>query len=132
LAHPVQAMAGNGKRLVIGEKTSVKRMDELYGDFLFTHERIMDDNFLPILGRMLDEVDVDTIIFPDRLSVRVFSDCLEKMDIPYMEFIKGKRLLCMGQKSMTTAKETDLSNIEMIEEGSPEMIIESLLKVTYQ
>ncbi|MBU9719872.1 MULTISPECIES: uroporphyrinogen-III C-methyltransferase [Bacillaceae] len=90
-----------GTLLIIGDSTIRSQTLENtvnYGshDVLITSEKTIDEQFLPIVERMLEEADIDTIIFPSSLSIQPI---VESSSAAIHTLLGTSKIVAMGEKT---------------------------------
>jgi uroporphyrin-III C-methyltransferase len=91
-------MPGEGNLLIVGDDSSLQIASE-HADFLVTSKKEIDQQFLLIFKRMLEEAEVNTIIFPSRAAVQPFIDGLHECGIEVSEFIADLQVISMGKQT---------------------------------
>ena len=67
---------------------------------LVTSKKELDEQFVPIFQRMLEEADVNTIVFPSAAdTVGTFIEGLKACNINAFELLKNVQVVCMGQQT---------------------------------
>ena len=96
-------MNQDGKLLIIGDikEYSDEFFIDKYGqyDFLQTSEKVIDDRFVPVIKQMVSESDIDTVIFPSRLSVDVLLSNGESFGMNVDALLHQSKICCMGPSS---------------------------------
>jgi uroporphyrinogen III methyltransferase/synthase len=96
--------------LILGDNMILKRKEEFltrWGDVqllpLFEKEMCQVTNRETM--QRLSEEEIDTLLFPNRASVRSFKDALDSLDIPFELAFSNVKVLCMGKQSAAVARE---------------------------
>jgi uroporphyrinogen III methyltransferase / synthase len=94
-----------GKLLVVGDECV---RDEYHlSDFYATSTKEIDGQFLQILARMLEEAEVNTIVFPSAASVKVFMQ-EELGSLVSRELLERAEIVCLGNKTKSALKDYGL------------------------
>ncbi|CAH0343990.1 uroporphyrinogen-III C-methyltransferase [Bacillus sp. CECT 9360] len=107
-AEIVDKMNSTGNLLIIGDNTVESNEQYLmsqYGEFdMFqTSQKQLDEQFIPIFLRTLEEVKLDTIVFPSSASVQQFIEGLKTTRLSEQEVIKDLKVICMGNHTYEAA-----------------------------
>ncbi|MDZ5473010.1 uroporphyrinogen-III C-methyltransferase [Bacillus sp. 31A1R] len=129
LAELASNMPHEGKLLIIGDSSIEKNKPNFTiefgtGDFLITSEKTVDEQFVPIFKRMLEEATLNTMIFPSSGSVSMFVEEVVEKGILSKEEINQLEIHCYGEETykmatmfgfMTQAVEGNRTNEEMVQ-----------------
>jgi uroporphyrinogen III methyltransferase/synthase len=118
-------MPESGKLLIVGDDSILKNKPE-NKDTLVTCNKEMDPQFFPIFKRMLEEAEVNTMVFPSSAAVEPFIEGLRECDIDAQEFLKGLQVVCMGKQTMNAVKTAGLQQAEMPEKATKQAMIDYL------
>lgn len=112
--------------LVVGDNYK-QQQNEQY-DFYLTSYKKVDEKFLPLIARMLDEAQVNTILFPSSGAVKLFMD--EGVDKGFIgkELLENAEIICLGEKTKTTLEEFSYQADLVPETPSKEGVINCLRK----
>ncbi|MGG5252459.1 uroporphyrinogen-III C-methyltransferase [Neobacillus sp. SM06] len=104
LSQLVKDMPETGRLLIVGDDRLLESQLEYtfhYGTFdsWITSKKELDQQFFPILQRMLEEAEVNTMIFPCKASVEPFFAGLHELGIVGKTFLEGKQVVCMGKET---------------------------------
>lgn len=107
LAETGEKMNSAGSLLVIGDnrvKSAEQYYQRQYGEFdMFqTSAKQLDEQYIPIFLRMLEEAELDTAIFPSSASVLHFMTGLKTAGVNE-EILKGLKVFCMGKSTYEAA-----------------------------
>ncbi|MFP7299609.1 uroporphyrinogen-III C-methyltransferase [Neobacillus niacini] len=116
-------MPQEGRLLVVGDKGEYE-----YADFLVTSKKVLDEQFLPIFQRMLEEADINTMVFPSAASVEVFITGLEECGIEVSALLKDVQVVCMGQRSKEAVEAAGLVINGMPDSPTKEALVEYLIQ----
>lgn len=64
-----------------------------------THEKQMDVQFIPMFFRMFEEVRLDTVVFPNAVSVLAFVHGLNEMNRKLEYILKRLPIVCVGNET---------------------------------
>lgn len=109
VANTAEEMDRTGKLLVVGDDRMEANMavyTNQYGTFdRFLTSRIqLDDQYIPIFLRMLEESSLDTMIFPSSVSVQQVSAVLKRKELSEKDILKGLKIVCFGKRTFDTAE----------------------------
>ncbi|MBM4765063.1 uroporphyrinogen-III C-methyltransferase [Bacillus sp. B15-48] len=85
-----------GRLLVVGDNPQQQYKET---DFFLTSIKEVDHSFLPILSRMLEEAQVNTIVFPSSASVKTFFEEGIHKGIISKELLETAEIVCLGNKT---------------------------------
>jgi uroporphyrinogen-III synthase len=125
IARLIDDMPQEGSLLVVGEDSKYEFEN---ADFLVTSKKELDQQFLPIFQRMLQEADVNTMVFPSAASVEVFIESLKECGIDVFDFLKDVQVVCMGRKTKETAKSAGLIVDGMPDSPTRKAMVEYLVQ----
>lgn len=123
MAKLAEEIPATGKRLIVGEEGLVT-LDT--ADKLFTSKKELDRQFIPIFKRMLEEADVNTMIFPSSASVTPFVDGLRECEIDATELLANLEIVSMGKQTMTAITDAGLPQSGMPSKATKEALISYL------
>jgi uroporphyrinogen III methyltransferase / synthase len=106
IAELVEPIPNEGEILIVGEQVDSGFKNENVDTFITSIKEI-DEQFHPIFDRMLDEATIDTVIFPSSQSISPFLDRISK------KYLTNAKTICMGEKTLQTAKELGLHPLGM-------------------
>jgi uroporphyrin-III C-methyltransferase len=115
---------GSGSLLVVGDNSSLKKYEANH--LLILSKKEIDQQFLPILKRMLGEADVNTVIFPCSAAVEPFIEGLKDCGIDAENLLKNLQVVCMGKQ---TRAAVGLTHAEMPEIGTRQALVHYLAEV---
>jgi uroporphyrin-III C-methyltransferase len=120
-----EEMPEAGSLLVVGDdyKHEVEN-----ADFIVTSKKELDQQFLPIFQRMLEEADVNTMVFPSAASVGVFIESLNECSMDAYDLLKNVQVVCMGQRTKEAAERVGLIADGMPEKATKEALVEYLVQ----
>jgi uroporphyrinogen-III synthase len=97
-----------------------------HADFLVTSKKELDDQFLPIFKRMLDEADVNTMVFPSSASVEPFVKALGECDLNASEWLQGMQVISMGNYTAAAVVKSGLPLHGMPETATKQALVDYL------
>jgi uroporphyrinogen III methyltransferase / synthase len=105
--------------LVVGDRSV--RQEHTNGDFYETSTKEIDGQFTPILERMLEEAEINTVVFPSAASVKVlleedtgsfgFRDLLEKAELACLGVITQSALRERGYEADVVSDKADKESL---------------------
>jgi uroporphyrin-III C-methyltransferase len=125
MASLIEDMPQEGSLLVVGDDRKYKVEN---ADFIITSKKEIDQQFLPIFQRMLEEADINTMVFPSAASVDVFIEGLEKCDIDVSDLLKDVQVVCMGQQTKNAVERVGLSADGMPESATRKSLVDYLIQ----
>lgn len=126
LAQLTSEMDDEGKLLVVGDNFKQGNVEE--GDFYLTSEKKIDEAFLPILARMLEEAEVNTILFPSSEAVKLFMKEGIDKGLIAGELLEKSEVVCLGEKTKAALQEYGYSADIVPETATREGLMNSLRK----
>lgn len=123
MAKLAEDMPVTGKRLIVGEEGMVTHDN---ADKLFTSKKELDRQFIPIFKRMLEEADVNTMLFPSSASVAQFVEGLRECEIDATELLANLDVVSMGKQTMAAVTDAGLPQSEMPPKATKEALISYL------
>jgi uroporphyrinogen III methyltransferase / synthase len=133
MASLAKEMPKSGKLLLVGDDRIMKNELEYtihYGlfDKWITCKKEIDPQFFLIFRRMLDEADVNTMIFPCKAAVEPFIAGLKECEIEVESFLANLTIVCMGEQTREAVEAVGLSTEGMPEKATKESLVEFLTK----
>ncbi|MBM7573331.1 uroporphyrinogen-III C-methyltransferase [Aquibacillus albus] len=127
LADKAEDMPEEGKLLIVGDDSLVQKKEQLthqfgMGDMFITSKKVVDKKCIPIFERMLEEVRVDTVVFPSSASVEKFL----QTDVFNSQALNSLSMVCMGEKTWKTAEANQLKPKLKPVKPTYEALLESL------
>lgn len=98
LAKLVEEMTMDGELLIVGDNTIFSTDHDIWT----TSIKKLDTQYFDIFKRMVNEADLDTVIFPSSAAVTAFYDGLSVSGMNRDEFLNLK-VVCMGEKTKRAA-----------------------------
>ncbi|XJZ27650.1 uroporphyrinogen-III C-methyltransferase [Bacillota bacterium Lsc_1132] len=126
-------MPKTGRLLIVGDDRLLKNQLEYtfrYGTFdsWVTSKKEIDQQFFPILQRMLEEAEVNTVIFPCKASVEPFLAGLNDLGIDLKTFMQDKQVVCMGKQTVSALEQAGLEASGIPSAATKEAMVEYLIK----
>jgi uroporphyrin-III C-methyltransferase len=125
IARLIEDMPQEGSLLVVGENNKYEFEN---ADFLVTCKKELDQQFLPIFQRMLEEADVNTMVFPSAASVEIFIGSLKECGIDVFDLLKDVHVVCMGHKTKEAAESAGLVVDGMPDSPTRKAMVEYLIQ----
>lgn len=123
MANLAEEMPATGKRLIVGDDGIVTQDN---ADKLYTSKKELDQQFIPIFKRMLEEADVNTMIFPSSASVAQFVEGLRECGIDATELLANLQVVSMGKQTMAAVADAGLPLSGMPPKATKEALISYL------
>jgi uroporphyrin-III C-methyltransferase len=125
MASLIEDMPQEGSLLVVGDD---RKYEVENADFIITSKKEIDQQFLPIFQRMLEEADINTMVFPSAASVDVFIEGLKKCDIDVSGLLKDVQVVCMGQQTKNAVERVGLVADGMPKSATRESLVDYLIQ----
>lgn len=132
LAEPIERLRRGGTILLVGnniniEETSHNVLNSGNIETFTTSLKEIDDTYLPIFKRMLDDTKLNTVIFPSSASVPMLMRELEKSDVLTMDQVKELDVYCLGTQTMDALKKHDIQGAKQAEEATISSLLSALI-----
>ncbi|WP_180954165.1 uroporphyrinogen-III C-methyltransferase [Bacillus sp. M6-12] len=126
---PKEQMEIDNSVLVVGESSILAHKlsyTQLFGTcgFWITGKQQIDDKYLPLFERILQETDIDTVILPSSGSARGLADALNKVGENIGSFLQGRQTLAMGRQTAAAVYDLHPGNVAVSELPTIESIIQ--------
>ena len=108
--------------LIVGDDGILKKEFDL-ADLMVTSRKELDHQFLPLFKRMLDEAELNTMVFPSSASVEPFIKALEVCDLNATELLKGLQIVSMGKQTEATVVQAGLLSDGMPANATKEAVV---------
>ena len=110
VAKVVEEVPGSGNLLVVGDASILNTTQ--YGSFepLITVKKEIDQSYNFLFKRMLEEAEVNTVLFPSAASVKPFLKEIESAGLNVDELFAGAEVACLGNE---TRKEIGAAGLKM-------------------
>jgi len=125
IAKLAEEMPESGDLLIFGDDSILKKNYE-NADLIVTSKKDLDHQFLPIFKRMLEEADVNTVVFPSSASVEPFVEGLKECGIHALELLKELQIVSMGKQTMAVVEGAGLPVHGMPEKATKEALVKYL------
>lgn len=133
LADTAEKMRPDGRLLLVGDnhlqEQQLAYASSKYGrfDLYITSHKKIDEQFLPIFERMLEEAAVDTVIFPSSLSVKILmQEGINANFIP-RELLDRASIVCMGKQTLQAAAEHEIKPKAVLANPTKAALLEHLI-----
>lgn len=123
-AHADEMLESGALLIVGGDSILKKEFDQ--ADILVTSKKEIDHQFLPLFKRMLDEADVNTLVFPSSASVEPFVNALTQCDLNAKELLQGLDVVCMGKQTAAAVVKAELPSAGMPAYATKEALVDYL------
>lgn len=128
-----EEMPEMGRLLIVGDDRLLQKKLEYtfsFGTFdaWVTSKKELDQQFFPIFQRMLEEAQVNTVIFPCKASVEPFIAGLAECGMEASAFLQDKQVVCMGNQTGNAMKHAGLTGAEISPKATKEAVAEYLQK----
>jgi uroporphyrinogen III methyltransferase / synthase len=133
MAKLANEMPETGKLLIVGDDSMLEKELEYtfhYGTFdkWVTSQKELARQFFPIFTRMLEEADVNTMIFPCKAAVEPFLAGLKECGIEAEAFLANMPIICMGEQTKKAVEFAGMKTTQMPEKPTRESLIAYLAK----
>ncbi|WP_231505614.1 uroporphyrinogen-III C-methyltransferase [Bacillus sp. EB01] len=119
-------MSTSGRLLVVGDSSIMGRPEYKDGDQFITSKKEIDWNHMQIFTRMIDEAEVNTVIFPSAASVRVVMEHGIEIGVIPADLLHRAELVVLGEKTTGALKEYGLKPNVVPAEPTKSALVESL------
>lgn len=133
LAEPTENLRKGGTILLIGSSNNIEETSQNvlnFGNFdtFTTSIKEVDESYLPIFKRMLDDSKLNTVIFPSSASVPILIKAIEKTDSLTTDMLKELEIYCFGNQTMNALLAHDILGAEQTKEATISSLLLSLAK----
>ncbi|ALC92885.1 uroporphyrin-III methyltransferase [Bacillus sp. FJAT-18017] len=118
-------MSTSGRLLVVGD-SSIKGHQYLNGDQFITSKKEIDWNHMQIFTRMIDEAEVNTVIFPSAASVAVVMEHGIESGLISADLLDSSEIVAFGEKTAGALKEYGRKPNVVPAEPTKSALVESL------
>ncbi|OCA85833.1 uroporphyrinogen-III C-methyltransferase [Bacillus sp. FJAT-27225] len=125
-AEPESRMSSAGRLLIVGDTSMVDRPEYKHSEQFITSKKEIDWNYMEIFIRMIDEAEVNTLIFPSAASVRAVMEAGIKNKIIPSDLLDKAELVALGEKTALALKEYGLKADIVPAAPTKEALVESL------
>lgn len=127
IAKLTDEMPQSGNLLIIGDESSLKNEFEK-ADFLVTSKKELDTQFVSIFKRMLEEANLNTMVFPSRASVSALIEGLRICNIDLEKLLNELEVVCLGPQTMNAVEAAGIKGAGMPRTATKESLVEYLAK----
>ncbi|MGF6952750.1 uroporphyrin-III C-methyltransferase [Neobacillus sp. B4I6] len=114
-----------GALLIVGEDSILKKEYD-QADIMVTSRKEIDHQFMPLFKRMLDEADVNTMVFPSSASVEPFVQALCECDLNAVELLQGLHVVSMGKQTAAAVGKAGFTSHGMPASATKAALVEYL------
>ncbi|MFP5115464.1 uroporphyrinogen-III C-methyltransferase [Bacillaceae bacterium C204] len=125
VASLVDEMHESNALLIVGDDRILKRKYET-ADIVVTSKKELDLQFLPLFKRMLDEANLNTMVFPSSVSVELFVKAVNECELNAHELLEGLQVVSMGRQTEAAVRSAGLPSLGMPENPTKEALVEYL------
>lgn len=125
VASPVDEMHKSNALLIVGDDRILKRKYET-ADIMVTSKKELDHQFLPLFKRMLDEANLNTMVFPSSASVELFVKAVNECELNAYELLEGLQVISMGRQTEAAVRSAGLPSLGMPENPTKEALVKYL------
>lgn len=116
--------------LMVGEETIIQNqwystIQHRKCDVLITSQKKLDETFIPVFKRMLEDAKLDTVIFPSSKSVQPFLEALKMCNLE-QDLLTGLKIACLGEQTRDLLQFVGLNVKEIPEDPSADSLIQML------
>lgn len=119
-----QNMPSVGELLVVCDRELAAEQPD--GAIFHTSKTVLDEQFLPILARMIEEASVNSVILPSSLGVKTLFETGVLQGIIPAELLANAEIVCMGSKTAQAAVQYGLKTDVVLEAPTNTTVIECL------
>jgi uroporphyrinogen III methyltransferase/synthase len=120
-------MPETGSLLLVGDdRLFQKTFPAEAADVMVTSKKELDQQFFPIFKRMLEEADVNTMIFPCKAAVAPFMAGLKECSMDPAALFKDLPVICMGQQTWNEVEDAGFTPNGMPAKATRGALIEYL------
>lgn len=119
-----QNMPSVGELLVVCDRELSGEQRE--GEVFYTSKMELDEKFLPILARMIEEASINTVILPSSLGAKILFETGSLQGIIPAELLENAEIVCMGAKTAQAAAQYGLKTDVVLETPTNAAVIECL------
>lgn len=118
--------------LMVGEDTFIQHqwcstIRHRTCDVFITSQKKLDETFIPVFQRMLEDAQLDTVIFPSSKSVQPFLEALKICSLEE-DILTGLEIACLGNQTRDLLQVAGLNVMEIPEVPSADSLIQLLSK----
>ena len=111
--------------LIVGDnRTAAAEFKD--ADYIVTSTKELDQQYIPIFKRMLQEAKVNTVVFPSQASVGALLQGLRECQVEMNDVFDGVEVVCMGPQTFQTVKQAGFSEAGIVASPTKEALLEYL------
>ncbi|MEH7073015.1 uroporphyrinogen-III C-methyltransferase [Neobacillus drentensis] len=114
-----------GALLIVGDDSILNKNYDS-ADIIVTSKKELDPQFLPIFKRMLDEANVNTMVFPSSASVDLFVKAVNECDLNVVDLLQELEVVSMGRQTEGAVVTAGLPSHGVPENPTKEALVEYL------
>jgi uroporphyrin-III C-methyltransferase len=122
LAKLTEEMVDSEDMLIVGDESILKK-GFVKAELMVTSQKELDVQFLPIFKRMLEEADVNTVVFPSSSSVELFVDALSECGLAAVSLLKEMQVVSMGVQTQAAVIKAGLPTTGMPDHATKEGLV---------
>ncbi|OLS40888.1 uroporphyrinogen-III C-methyltransferase [Bacillus sp. MRMR6] len=114
--------------LVVGDESILNQKRADATEILIMSRKELDEQFLPIFQRMLEEAEVNTVVFPSSASVEALVSGLNACGIDAAKLLKDLQVICMGKQSLSAVEGAGLRASGVPKAATKEALVDYLIE----
>jgi uroporphyrin-III C-methyltransferase len=122
IAAHADKMDESGALLIVGDDRILNR-EYQSAERIVTSKTEIDQQFMPLFKRMLDEANVNTMVFPSSASVELFVKALAACDLNAFELLQGLQVVSMGRQTEAAVVSAGLPSYGLPENATKEALV---------
>jgi uroporphyrin-III C-methyltransferase len=122
LAKLTEEIVDSEDMLIVGD-ASIMKKGYVKAELMVTSQKELDVQFLPIFKRMLEEADVNTVVFPSSSSVEPFVDALSECGLAAVSLLKEMQVVSMGVQTQAAVIKAGLPTTGMPDHATKEGLV---------
>jgi uroporphyrin-III C-methyltransferase len=122
LAKLTEEIVDSEDMLIVGDASILKK-GYVKAELMVTSQKELDVQFLPIFKRMLEEADVNTVVFPSSSSVEPFVDALSECGLAAVSLLKEMQVVSMGVQTQAAVIKAGLPTTGMPDHATKEGMV---------
>ncbi|CEG26409.1 uroporphyrinogen-III C-methyltransferase [Bacillus sp. B-jedd] len=130
LAAPEPELETDGKLLIVGDSSIKGRPEYEDCDQFITSLKEIDMNFRPIFARMIEEAEVNTLIFPSAAAVQVMMEAGIGESLIPASLMDNAEIVALGEKTASALDEYGIDPDTIPTQPTKEALVDSLRKRT--
>ena len=125
LAKLTEEMVDSEEMLIVGDASILKK-GLVKAELMVTSQKELDVQFLPIFKRMLEEADVNTVVFPSSSSVEPFVEALSDCGFDTVSLLREMQVVSMGLQTQAAVIKAGLPTTGMPDQATKEGLVSYL------